>query len=236
MRDEGITLTNMGNVLAETGDVERARAAFDRALAIVRELADHDSESITLQNIGEFEIGIGLVAEALESFRAALCRAREMGNRRSEAYALSSLGTALTEHGDFDEAYAAFAQARDILSGAPNRRLEGFVIAELGASLARDGRHAEAAARLAEGEAILARGRRPGRSSCAFCAAAVSLISPGVSLRGRPLRLPKRRRWRRRCRSVPRRKLDAGSCDCATHAHPRHDDLLHAEGDRCVLR
>jgi Flp pilus assembly protein TadD/peroxiredoxin len=93
------TLYRLGTLLAKSGDTQRARAAFERALALQPDLAEASNDlGALLAQGGELEAGI-------ERFRAALASTPEYPD------ALNNLGYALLLSGRNDEARGLYEKA-----------------------------------------------------------------------------------------------------------------------------
>ncbi len=95
----GATLYRLGTLLAKTGETERARASFERALALQPDLAEAHNDLGALLAQG------GDVAAAIEHFRAAIASTPEYPD------ALNNLGYALLLTGHDADARALYEKA-----------------------------------------------------------------------------------------------------------------------------
>lgn len=120
-------LNRLGNLLAEAGQIDAAREAYQRALALRPDIAEiHFNLGNVLQRVGDH-------AGARDSFNRALAL------KPGYAEACNNLGNALQELAELDAAIAAYEEA---IAARP-----GFAEAlnNLGLALRRQDRHAEAA-------------------------------------------------------------------------------------------
>ena len=106
-----VALNNLGSLLAETGQTERARTLLDEALLLARRIGEPFGLALTAGNLAELALARGdthaaeaLIAECLDS-------AREIGYASSIGWALS-LHTLLALHrGELDTAEARNQEA-----------------------------------------------------------------------------------------------------------------------------
>ena len=90
---EGIVLGDLGRLHAVQGRLAEARAHYEAALDIHRELGNRRYEAIVLNNFGLMHYNQGRMEKARAHCEAALDIHRELGNRRSEGIVLNNLGT-----------------------------------------------------------------------------------------------------------------------------------------------
>ena len=100
----------LGLVQRETGDA-RAKASFDEALKIFRDIGDRLNEGETLLNLAELP-GPPEVQHAYAS--AALAMARDIAARPQEARALGIIGVSRVAAGNNDQASELLRQAIDL--------------------------------------------------------------------------------------------------------------------------
>jgi len=103
-----------GQILRNTGDIEAATAAIQRALAIAQELEDRRIESVYLSDLGVIAFVCGQFDVAEKYFIQALVINREVGNRQQEAFDLSYLGQIALIHGQLELAADRIAQSLSI--------------------------------------------------------------------------------------------------------------------------
>jgi predicted ATPase len=95
----------------ERGDYSPARAYYERALHLCREIGDRGNESIALANLGLIFHHLEDDRSAHEYSQQALAIARELGAKREQHLALTHLGHALMELEHLTEAADAYRQA-----------------------------------------------------------------------------------------------------------------------------
>ena len=61
VRGEGITLDNLGNVCADSGQYSKAVEYYEKSLAIFRKLGDLGGQGDTVNNLGNIYNGLGSV-------------------------------------------------------------------------------------------------------------------------------------------------------------------------------
>lgn len=88
-KHEATVMTNLGVVLAASGQTAEAMAIFDKALVVGQSSEDKDAEGITLLNIGEVYSTLGQHRRALDYFNRALPLLKATGDRGGEAIALA---------------------------------------------------------------------------------------------------------------------------------------------------
>jgi protein O-GlcNAc transferase len=148
-------LNTLGNALLGRGQLEAARAAYERALAILPDRPElHVNLGLVLHRLGRDEAAAVRLARAialdpalaeahnnlgtvLKSLgrrdEAAQCYARAFALRPDYAEALSNLGIVLREDGRLDEAVAHFRRAEALKPGLAEVQLNlGMVFQDLG--------------------------------------------------------------------------------------------------------
>ena len=129
-----------------SGQMEEARAHFDAALAIHREMGNRGFEGVVLGNLAGLLQEQGRMNEARVHHEAALAIAHEVGDRGLEGNILSNLGGLDGTQGRMVEARADFEAALAIHREVGNRRFEGAVLGNLGSLHFDQGRMEEARA------------------------------------------------------------------------------------------
>jgi tetratricopeptide (TPR) repeat protein len=139
-----ISLSNLGHCYYSTGQIQRAIACYERALALAREAKDRQGEGVKLGDLGNSYADLGQTTRAIEYIEQALVVAREIGNRRDEGTWLDLLGTCYADLGQTARAIACHEQA---LAGAReigDRHREGMLLGHLGNRYAELGQTARA--------------------------------------------------------------------------------------------
>jgi tetratricopeptide (TPR) repeat protein len=84
--------------------MEEARAHYDAALVVFREIGDRRFEGIHLGNLGELHAEQGRMVDARAHYDAALAAACEVGDRRYEGIVRGNIGNLLRFLGEHDTA------------------------------------------------------------------------------------------------------------------------------------
>ncbi|MBW1894753.1 MAG: CHAT domain-containing protein, partial [Deltaproteobacteria bacterium] len=105
---------NMGLVFRETGQYQKALEAFDKALAIDRELKSRWAIAYDLRNKGLTFLEMGDAERSVPLLKEAVSEAHAIGNRINKAKALSGLGMAYAETGNIKASEEAFKKALNL--------------------------------------------------------------------------------------------------------------------------
>ena len=144
----------LGTALQASGRGEEARAHYEEALAIHRELGDRRTEGAALRNLGSLRRIEGRPDGARAHYRESLAIAREVGDRDFEGLVLGNLGNLHLSRGRPDEARACFEEALAIAREIGHRRFESVVLGNLGLLHTNQGRPDAAWAHFDEALAI----------------------------------------------------------------------------------
>jgi tetratricopeptide (TPR) repeat protein len=128
-------------------DFDRARAAFDEALALYRSLADQVGELRALNGLGQFLLETGEYDRAEEVFAERKRLAADLGDGSALAVSEFCLGCIAMELGELDTAERRFDRSRAAFREQGNARLSAMVLAKL-AELAERTRDLDGADRL----------------------------------------------------------------------------------------
>jgi excisionase family DNA binding protein len=177
----GKVLQSAGDVADWQGDQPRARAHYERALAIYRELDDRWRMAAMLRGLGSSAIDRGELDLASDLLEESLALAREVDNAWEEAAASNLLGTLAAIRGNFAEALPWHEEAA---AGWRNLADTGHVVVALSsggwaALLAREQERAAAAYH----EALLIAVAGEDEWYIAWCIAGAGALT---SLRGDP--------------------------------------------------
>jgi predicted ATPase/Tfp pilus assembly protein PilF len=126
------------------GQMEQAKAHFERALRLALVSGDRRSEGLVLQWLGSLHRRQGRLAEARDGYERALRLHREVGNRRAEGTLLGDLGNLHRQQGRVAEAREHYEAGLSLDRETGNRRSEGMLLGNLGLLHAEQGRLAEA--------------------------------------------------------------------------------------------
>ena len=109
-----IVLMETGMVYVAVGDIDSARMAFQKALALKQKESDLLTQAEILNNLAVLYHQIGEYELASETFEYGLTCARKSRNRRAESLLLSGLGDLYSEVEEFDAAMQAYRQAASV--------------------------------------------------------------------------------------------------------------------------
>jgi CHAT domain-containing protein/uncharacterized protein HemY len=124
-------LFEQGNKLLGQNQNEGAIAAFQRALAIYRELKERQKEGQTLKTIGNVYINLEDYQKAIDYHRKTLVIAREVKDRDLEGRALNNLGIAYKRLKDPAKAIDYYQQSLAIAHEISSLDLEKIVLSNL---------------------------------------------------------------------------------------------------------
>ncbi|PZR95528.1 MAG: hypothetical protein DLM69_11580, partial [Candidatus Chloroheliales bacterium] len=115
------------------GDYQSARAHYEAALTIFRELADESSIIVLLNNLGNLAADQGDYTLAQQLLGECLGMAQELRDKQATAEALDSLGGVIYHQGDFASAYSLYCQSLMLKQELGDRRgiaysLEGVAV------------------------------------------------------------------------------------------------------------
>ena len=125
-------LRSLGNVAHGQGDYAEARAYYEQALRISREIGDRWGESASLTNLGLASNEQSDYAAARAYYEQGLHTSREIGDRWGEALALINLGYVSNQQGDYARARVCYRQALHISREIGDRQGESMALACLG--------------------------------------------------------------------------------------------------------
>ncbi|MFL5802226.1 MAG: tetratricopeptide repeat protein [Roseiflexaceae bacterium] len=120
-----ITLGNLGTAYLQTGQVPKAIACYEQALALARENKDSQGECVVLNWLGNCYGNLGLIQQAIDYYEQSLSIAREITSRKDEGHALGNLGNRYAELGQTRRAIEVYEQALAICREIGDRRGEG---------------------------------------------------------------------------------------------------------------
>lgn len=115
-------------VHATIGDVESAKALYQKALQIWRVEKNLYSQADTLNNLAVLHHQIGEYELASEAYEDGLVSARNSRNQRAEALLFTGLGDLYSEIEDFEAARQVYEQAEEIASGLPGFFISNYLI------------------------------------------------------------------------------------------------------------
>ncbi|MDH6128878.1 DNA-binding SARP family transcriptional activator [Kitasatospora sp. GP82] len=144
------SLSNIGQLQQEMGDLESARRSFEESLALAS-LVSPDAHRAAIQmNLASTLIFPEELPRALGLCRSALATCRRLGDRRNEANALIALGHACAGSARHDEAHEYYTEARELARTIGAAHEEATALHGIGKAAAALGDPARAVKLLAE--------------------------------------------------------------------------------------
>ncbi|MDD5307004.1 MAG: sigma 54-interacting transcriptional regulator [Deltaproteobacteria bacterium] len=140
----------MGMLATRQGALNEARSAYDRAVALSRELGDRSREGLHLMNRGAVAHSAADFAAALDDYSAALDIATVLGNAFGRAQAEISLADLLSDLGDQPASLRLATMAMERCRALGQERLEVRGLLTAGVAALRAGDPVRAEGRLKE--------------------------------------------------------------------------------------
>ena len=135
LNDAGLkqaSVGNLGTAYRNIGQIPKAIACYEQALAWAREAKDKPGEGAWLGNLGNCYANLGQTRRAIEFYEQALAIDRQIGDHRGEGAILGNLGNCYYSLGQLPRAIEFYEQALAIHREIGNRRGEGFDLTRLG--------------------------------------------------------------------------------------------------------
>src|ERR1051325_11142436 len=111
---EGLSLTNLGYLRRQAGDIAGALAFHAEALEVSQKSSDKYSESAAFLNLGKAYHAAGEYEKAFDSYASGIRVAREVSHRVVESDCVNGLGEVFCETGEYGRMVESFSQALDI--------------------------------------------------------------------------------------------------------------------------
>jgi tetratricopeptide (TPR) repeat protein len=118
---------------------DEARALFQRALRIARELGDQSDEATCLHDLAILDELAGALDFAIARYKQSIVLLRELDERDKLATTLNAYALALDKHGQHDAARAAWDEALAIARELRDDPIIASTLNNLGAAMERDG-------------------------------------------------------------------------------------------------
>lgn len=115
-RRRALRLNERGAQLRRSGNPEQAAAQHRVALAILRDLGDHQAEAMTLNNLALALAQGGAEEAAVQHLEQALALLRQLGDEEHEGQVIANLGLVHRRQGRIDEAITLLNAALEKLS------------------------------------------------------------------------------------------------------------------------
>jgi CHAT domain-containing protein/Tfp pilus assembly protein PilF len=101
-------------VFNDSKQYDKARDAYELALAVRRELKDRRGEGTTLANLGEVYVNLGQQEKARQHFGQGLLIAREVKNKNGEEFALTKLGLLSFDRREMEQGVEHFERVLEL--------------------------------------------------------------------------------------------------------------------------
>ncbi|MCC7536558.1 MAG: tetratricopeptide repeat protein, partial [Deltaproteobacteria bacterium] len=202
------------------GDLGGARASFERAVALYRELGDVRRGASAEANLADAYNRVGAYDAASVALAHALDGCRRIGNRLMEGYALANLAHARTMQGRPDEALRRLEEADAVLALAHDARLALAVTVYRARAWLALGRSEEAATAADSAASDAIRLKLPSLAALALTVGARAFVRSGDT----------RRALDRSGRALALRDTLGGAEDDEGEVYLAHVDALCAAG------
>lgn len=157
--EEGVTLSNLGQVYYLSGQLAQARDRYLQALTIAETVGNPRLEADSLNFLGVITSNVSEYEAAVGYFERALAINRSLNDQAKTAEVLDNLGSAYQYLGDYEPALAAIEEALVIFRNQNNPAREAHSLTQLGLIYVRIGQYPQA---LSELQSALAKRRTVG--------------------------------------------------------------------------
>jgi tetratricopeptide (TPR) repeat protein len=114
IRQRGLVLTGLGDVLRDQGSYTAARAAYEAGLVSAEQLGDTRNQGVIIQQLGTLALRQRDYADARGRYREALALFQALDDPRAQAVAWHQLGVVAEEQQYWAEAEGAYRAALEI--------------------------------------------------------------------------------------------------------------------------
>jgi tetratricopeptide (TPR) repeat protein len=132
-------LNNIAILLYDQGDLASAKAMYEQALGVFREVGNKFAVAAVLNNIGNVLINQRDLEGAKRMHEEALAIRREIGDRSQIAFTLHNLAGALAEQGDLAGAKKTYQQLLDMRREMGEKSGVAYTLNNLGEVLSSQG-------------------------------------------------------------------------------------------------
>ncbi|MBO3457864.1 CHAT domain-containing tetratricopeptide repeat protein [Aetokthonos hydrillicola] len=130
--NQALTLTGIGKVYSNLGDLQKALTYYNQALPLFHALGDKSGEARTLNNIGSVYSDSGDLQKALTYYNQALPLFRAVGNKSGEGTTLNNIGLVYSNLGDNQKALTYYNQALPLIRAAGDKSDEATTLNNIG--------------------------------------------------------------------------------------------------------
>ncbi len=111
LRQRGVLLTDLGDVLSDQGKFSQAREAYEDALKVAEQHGDTRQQAVVLIQLGSLALKQRDYVEARSRYREALGRSHELDEPHMEAVAWHQLGMVAQEQEEWTEAERCYRES-----------------------------------------------------------------------------------------------------------------------------
>jgi tetratricopeptide (TPR) repeat protein len=154
-RDRAAALSYLGEFHFMQGDLDRAEALKQEAIAVARSVSERRVEAAALHDLGEMAQQRGDLERSLGLHRQSLALRREDGEPLGIAHALSGVGSVALSEGRLDEARHIFEEIVEIGARENSLEFRAYGLLSLGEAMRRQRRLLDAKALFQEGLALI---------------------------------------------------------------------------------
>ncbi len=127
---------NLGMTYEHTGQIPKAIASYEQALAMAREMKNRQAEGVWLGNLGDAYAALGQTARAIEFHKQALAIDREIGDKQGEGITLHWMGADSADMGQVFKAIEFYRQSLAIAREIKHQSNEAWAQGNLGTCFA----------------------------------------------------------------------------------------------------
>ncbi|HQR39966.1 MAG TPA: tetratricopeptide repeat protein [Blastocatellia bacterium] len=121
----------LGILYWESARMDDARAAFESALTLGRQLGDETLIGVTSGNLGNVHLQQGRLDDALECYNDAIAAHRKMGDRSGEGVKIGNIAIVHYNRGQLDRAVQLYGESIAIARETGNRSIEAKMVGNL---------------------------------------------------------------------------------------------------------
>ncbi|MBD2603391.1 tetratricopeptide repeat protein [Scytonema hofmannii FACHB-248] len=137
---------NLGNLKANSGEIEEAIALYQQSLAITEQIGNVQMKATTLNSLGLLKANSGEIEQAIALYQQSLALIEQIGDVQMKAGTLNNLGNLKANRGEIEEAIALYQQSLAITEQIGDVQMKAVALNNLGLLKANRGEIKEAIA------------------------------------------------------------------------------------------
>ena len=138
-RERSATLSNLGNLESQQGDIERALQLWRQSLQIMERTGDVPGKAATLANMAGLIAQQGDIARALQLWQQSLEIVERIGDARGKSAILSNMAGAIAQQGEIDRALRLWQQSLEIRERIGDVKGKAATLSEMAGVIAQQG-------------------------------------------------------------------------------------------------